>query len=242
MSFYQSIAAYYREIFPLKPVQAWFVSETFQDPANCSLLDVGCGTGDLSRELATTYSSVTGIDLDTAMLDLARKSAPENLQFMTLNMLAIQKRFKEGAFNGVLCFGNTLVHLDDSESIKTFVRQAAAVLGKSGKLLIQIINYDRILDKSVKALPTIETDHCSFVRNYHYDKERHVVNFESILKIKARGESIRNQIPLYPLRKAELHSMLTEAGFGTISYYGNFKKEALTKNSIPLVVEASIGK
>ena len=90
------------------------------------------------------------------------------------------------------------------------------VLGPSGKLLLQLINYDRVLDKGIQALPTIETDKFSFVRNYQYDKESHLVNFESILTIKSRAESIRNRIPLYPLRQAELRSMLTEAGFSSI--------------------------
>ena len=117
MSFYQSIAKYYRDIFPLQPVQAHFVRESYADPAKNALLDVGCGTGDLSRELADSFSKVTGIDLDTAMLDFARESAPANLEFFILDMLSIQKRFGEGTFDGVLCFGNTLVHLNAPESI-----------------------------------------------------------------------------------------------------------------------------
>lgn len=240
MSFYHSIAKYYRDIFPLQPVQAHFVRESITDPAKSALLDVGCGTGDLSRELADSFSKVTGIDLDTAMLDFARESAPANLEFFILDMLTIQKRFGEGAFNGVLCFGNTLVHLNAPESIFAFIQQARMVLGSTGKLLLQLISYDRILDQGIQALPTIETEHYSFVRNYQYDKESHLVNFESILTIKSRAESIRNRIPLYPLRQAELRSMLSEAGFSSISCYGNFKKDALKKNSIPLVVEASI--
>ena len=239
MSFYQSISGYYREIFPLQPVQAWFVRESFPDSTALSLLDVGCGTGDLSIELSSSFNSITGIDLDATMVDIARKSATANLRFLTLDMLEIQKRFAHGAFKGILCFGNTLVHLQDQENILGFVQQAGNVLGKSGKLLIQIINYDRILDQDIRTLPEIDTEHFSFVRNYQYDKNRHLVIFESILKVKARGESIRNRIPLYPLRKAELHSMLTKAGFTEISYYGSFKKEALKKESIQLVVEAS---
>jgi len=240
MSFYQSIAKYYRDIFPLQPVQAHFVRESFKDPTKSALLDVGCGTGDLSRKLADSFGRVTGIDLDTAMLDFARESAPENLEFFILDMLNIQKRFGEGTLNGVLCFGNTLVHLNTPESISAFIQQTRMVLGSSGKLLLQLINYDRILDQGIQALPTIETEQCSFVRNYQYDETSHMVNFESILTIKSRAESIRNRIPLYPLRQAELQSMLSEAGYSSISFYGNFKKDALEKDSIPLVVEASV--
>jgi len=239
MTFYKSISDYYREVFPLQAAQANFVLESFPDSANLSLLDVGCGTGDLTLELSKSFSRVTGIDLDSAMLEFARESAPENTVFQNLNMLEIKRRFGEDSFDGVLCFGNTLVHLDEPESISTFLQHARAVIGKKGKLLIQLINYDRILDQNIKTLPTIKTDNCTFERNYHYDPENHMVKFETILNIKPRGASIRNQIPLYPLRKQELQSALENAGFKSISYFGNFKRDTLKKNSIPLVVEAS---
>lgn len=240
MGFYKSIADYYKEIFPLQPLQASFVHDSFADPLDTSLLDVGCGTGDLTVELATSFKRLTGIDLDVAMLEIARKSIPENAEFQSLNMLDIGKRLGAGSYEGILCFGNTLVHLNEPENISAFINQAGTVLARGGKLLIQIINYDRILDQEIKNLPTIESDHCSFERIYHYKKEEHIINFETILKIKKRGESIRNQIPLYPLRKAELSDMLTRAGFSSINYFGNFLRAPLKKDSIPLVVEASL--
>lgn len=239
MTFYKSISDYYREIFPLQAAQASFVLESFPEAAKLSLLDVGCGTGDLSLELSKSFNLVTGIDLDSAMLEFARESAPENTAFQNLNMLEIRRRFGEDSYDGVLCFGNTLVHLDEPESISTFIQHAKAVLGKKGKLLLQLINYDRILDQNIKSLPTIKTDHCTFERNYHYEARDKLLKFETILTINTRGASIRNQIPLYPLRKQELHSALESAGFNSISYFGNFKRDPLKKSSIPMVVEAS---
>lgn len=239
MSFYKSISHCYREIFPLQPAQAHFVRESFPEPAKLSLLDVGCGTGDLSLELSSSFGRITGIDLDHAMLKIARESAPENIEFLVLNMLDIKKQLGEGAHDGILCFGNTLVHLNDPNSITDFIQQAKSVLKENGKLLIQIISYDHILDHYIEALPTLDSEHCTFERNYHYDPGNHLVNFETILTIKSSGESIRNQIPLYPLRKAELHSMLSGAGFTSISFYGNFTRDPLEENSIPLIVEAT---
>lgn len=239
MEFYKSISDYYREVFPVKPQQVDFVLDAFTDPSTLSLLDVGCGTGDLTQELSTSFNQITGIDLDVGMLEIARKSTPGNVEYQSLNMLDIGKRLGVGTYDGILCFGNTLVHISEPENISAFIHQAHTVLADSGKLLIQIINYDRILDQKIKALPTIESDHCSFERLYHYDSEKHQVYFETILTIKKRGESIRNRIPLYPLRKAEIDKMLKEAGFTDIRYFGNFKRDSLAKGSLPLVVEAS---
>jgi len=238
VSFYKSISEYYREIFPYNPAQAGFVMESFPDPSGLELLDVGCGTGDLATELSGSFGGVYGIDLDQAMIKAASKSAVENVDFFQLNMLDIQKHFGDARFNTVLCLGNTLVHLDGLSQIADFLNQAGKVLSGDGKLLLQIINYDRILDMDIRALPTIETEHCRFQRSYHYIEELHRIEFETILTIETKGINIRNKIPLYPLRRSELEKILCESGFTSVSYYGNFRREPLEAESIPMVIEA----
>lgn len=241
MSFYQSISSFYNDIFPYNPVQLPFTKSSFKDIQSSSLLDIGCGTGNLSHQLAKEFNKVTAIDLDEDMLKVARKNMPSecnNLTFATLNMLDIAEEFKNESFDGVLCYGNTLVHLPDSEMITQFLQNVNKVLKTGGKLLMQIINYDRIYNKQVNGLPTIENDTISFVRNYHYDSEFKSLQFETILTNKSTNETITNSIPLFPIRKDMLSLLLQSEGFGQIKFYGNFKKEALNENSIPLVIEA----
>ena len=67
-----------------------------------------------------------------------------------------------------------------------------------------------------------------------------IIDFETILTIKEDKRQIENTIPLYPVRKAEIEQLLKDAGFSDIKFYGNFKREALTSDSIPLIIEAGI--
>ncbi|WP_419864594.1 class I SAM-dependent methyltransferase [Candidatus Poriferisodalis sp.] len=46
-------------------------------PPGSSVLDAGCGTGRVAIELARRGHHLVGVDLDPAMLDLARDKAPE---------------------------------------------------------------------------------------------------------------------------------------------------------------------
>jgi SAM-dependent methyltransferase len=50
---------------------------TSLDPRPSSVLDAGCGTGRLARELARRGVDVVGIDLDRDMLDHAARNAPD---------------------------------------------------------------------------------------------------------------------------------------------------------------------
>jgi hypothetical protein len=67
-------------------------------------------------------------------------------------MLSIGKTFAGRCCDGILCFGNTLVHLPDEAAIASFLWQSHQLVNPSGKLLIQILNYEYILDNKITAL------------------------------------------------------------------------------------------
>ena len=68
-----------------------------------SILDVGCGTGEISLLLAEMGHAVTGLDLSDRMLDRARQKAESLGYEVTLkNGDAEQPPFPEGAFDVVI--------------------------------------------------------------------------------------------------------------------------------------------
>ncbi|RKE04704.1 class I SAM-dependent methyltransferase [Marinifilum flexuosum] len=242
MDFYESISKYYHYIFPLNKMQLDFIGKSHhQAKDELSILDIGCAIGDLSLELAETYQKVIGIDLDKGMIDksITKGKNYKNLEFHLQNMLELDTAFGPNSFDIIACFGNTLVHLNSDEEVLQFFRNAKAVLKKDGKLLFQIINYDRIIDQKIDHLPTIENEVIKFERNYEYHSSLGKVDFETILSIKENDNSIQNCIALLALRKSKVEELLQKAGFTNISFFGNFKREDLTENSMPLIVEAS---
>ena len=238
MGFYKSIAEHYDQIFPFNKAQLNFVLQSLKNPKGLSVLDIGCGTGNLSFELAKHFNEVIAIDLDEAMLEKARQKSTDRIQFLNKDMLIIEKEFGQNTFDAVICFGNTLVHLDGPESILDFFIQSRKILKNNGKLLLQTINYDRIIEQEIKGLPTIENDKIMFVRNYRLHTDQKTIDFETILTVKDSGQQIINAIRLYPLRNVELINLLMQAGFKDIFFYKNFNRDVITGESIPLVVEA----
>nr|WP_320120023.1 class I SAM-dependent methyltransferase [uncultured Marinifilum sp.] len=241
MNFYQSISTYYEYIFPLNKIQLEFIQKSHSKSASeLSVLDIGCATGNLSVELAKNYKKVVGIDLDKAMVKraMAKANAKNNLEYKFENMLNIDSSFGKSHFDIIACFGNTLVHLESEEMVADFFKKAQMVLKSSGKLLFQIINYDRIIDQNITSLPSIENKTIKFERNYNYLQEENKVEFETILTIKESQNKISNCIPLLALRKQTIEKLLLESGFSNVKFYGNFKRDKLTENSVPLIVEA----
>jgi glycine/sarcosine N-methyltransferase len=135
--FYTSNSKYYAEICPYQSKQLQFIKNRVGDLTGNHILDIGCATGELSFQIANAGSKVIGIDLNEDLLSqaigcsgysarwsdqlsadsLKRESefVPPNPKFQTGNMLDLETDFQSSQFDAVLCFGNTLVHLQTQE-------------------------------------------------------------------------------------------------------------------------------
>ena len=236
MKFYQSIAPHYHHIFPFNPAHLKLVLDKNPNSEKAALLDIGCGIGSLSAEIAKDFEEVKAIDLDKQMIQRAKtENQKDKLEFFEMDMMEINRHFKAKTFQSVICFGNTLVHLTQEDQILDFFRKVKEVIKENGKFLFQIINYDRIQDEEIDSLPTIENENIRFIRNYNFNASSGLIHFETNLLVKNMDIEIINSVPLFPLRKNMLDELLKEAGFTSIQYYGNFKKDNWSEKSVPLV-------
>lgn len=243
VKFYKSIARYYDDIFPLNVQQVNFVVSLINgEVKNKNVLDVGCGTGNLSLVLAKYFNRVEAIDLDPEMISIAlsKAAAPgSNVNFRCLNMLEIINHFSPEEFDLILSFGNTVVHLDNVIEIGHFLDQTKKLLKPGGKLLLQIVNYDHILEQYIHALPMINNNKVKFDRYYDYFPEKNKINFTTILTVKESKTVIKNRVLLYPLKQSEVKNLLNQAGYRDLIFYGSFTKETFNSHSLPMIVVAN---
>lgn len=237
--FYSSISIYYSELFPYNATQLQFVKSTTGTFLGKRILDLGCGTGELALRLANEGAFVTGVDMNKDFIIYAlEKNRNENTDFRVLNMLETSSHFDAGYFDAVICFGNTLVHLLTIGSVKKLIKSVEKVLKKGGLFLIQILNYDFILDEKLNSLPVIETEHLKFNRSYNYPEKIRLIRFKTELTVKGTGEKIVNETSLYPIRKEELRKLLDHNGFKEVEFYSDFKMNPAGGDHLPLVVSA----
>ncbi len=238
--FYDSIADYFDLIFPLNGKQVDFCALEFGQLDNFYFLDAGCSTGKLANELAEKGALGIGIDLNGEMIRLAReKYSSVSLTFKKMNMLCIQDVFPSDYLDGIICFGNTLAHLNSQDEIKKFLKRCFSVLKPGGKLLVQTLNYDYIFQNKVTELSLIENDQVRFVRNYVLPGAGGgKIKFETELLVKSDNQYFSNAVLLTPVRKAEVEKMLLLAGFTDVCFYAGFDRNTFTGNHLPLIVSA----
>jgi 2-polyprenyl-3-methyl-5-hydroxy-6-metoxy-1,4-benzoquinol methylase len=229
--FYKNISTFYDYIFPKNPQQLNFLESIRPISKDEKILDIGCATGNLTSLIYEKNKEVIGLDLDEDLLDIAKDKNP-HIKFLAQNMLELDS-FGPESFDRIVSFGNTLVHLDNQQTVKAFFEKVHKALKDTGHFTVQIINYDYIYDHNVHELPLIDNDMVTFER--YYDLYQDHVDFKSKLLIKSTGQSIKNLIPLLNLKKSFLETCLKEVGFSDITFYGNFKGQPLADNSLPLV-------
>lgn len=238
--FYSSIAKYYNQIFPLNEAQVQYVQSSLGTLDGKNILDIGCSTGQLAQKLAGLGSQVTGIDLNEEMIQIAQKENHfPTLKFVVANMLKADSFSEESTLDAVLCLGNTLVHLDTIDEVAQFFKIIAKLLKPGGRFLVQILNYDYILDHKIEELPLIDTPKLSFIRKYDLPAtENEKIIFNTELVIKSSRDSLFHASRLLPLRKKDVRALLEHYGFERIKFYADFTKKPSNGNHLPLVIYA----
>lgn len=100
-------------------------------PAAMKILDVGCGTGALMRELAPRGFDVTGADASDGMLEIARRRYSGEVVQADSSELP----FSDGSFDGVYCVA-LLHHLTERDKVAATLREMARVARPGGKIVV----------------------------------------------------------------------------------------------------------
>lgn len=237
--FYSSIAEYYSEIFPFNPEQLGFIEKQMGLLDGKTLLDAGCATGELAFHLAEHGAWITAIDLNKSLLGKARESRPhDRINYQWANMLHIARLFGRAKFDGVVCLGNTLVHLMNPMQMRDFFSGVLTVLKPGGTFILQILNYDLIFQEKPAELPLIETGNILFKRAYRYEAGTREIMFDTFLTIKRSGEIIENSTELLGIGSGDLTMLMDVAGLKEIVMYGGFDGRPFGGSHLPLVISS----
>jgi SAM-dependent methyltransferase len=108
-----------------------FLEKTFDVKPGARLLDVPCGNGRHSIELARRGYRVTGIDLSEEFLAAARSELDADWRKGDMRALVLEA----SSFDGAFCFGNSFGYLDH-EGIATFLSALAGALKPGARLIV----------------------------------------------------------------------------------------------------------
>ncbi len=239
MGFYEEISKYYDIIFPLSHTTLKFIEKHLDSKKR--VLDVAAGTGNYSIALSEAGYNVVAVDLDEEMINsinIRNMIEGTTVRSYMADMKNIEV-INEEKFDLIFCIGNSLVHLDNREEIDQFIEKMYSMLNKNGKLIIQIVNYDRVLKYDVKELPLIDRRDKGVCFKRNYDLVNGKIQFKTKLIIDQDKRSYENCVELYPLKKKDLEEILVKNRFKEINFFGDFDGSDFSINSFPTIVVAT---
>jgi glycine/sarcosine N-methyltransferase len=201
--------------------------------------DLGCGTGLDSIALTLNGLNVTAFDISKGMIDKATEKATAlklHINFHNYSLTDIPADYSN-RFSFAVSMGNTLANLDLAE-IKRAMSHIYEVLQPGGTLLLQILNYEKILKKRERIVKITEGEEKYYVRFYDFHANSLDFNILSFDKKELKNKQLVTT-KLYPYTSTEFIEMLTAQGFSKIKCFGSLNKELFdSEKSQDLIITA----
>jgi 2-polyprenyl-3-methyl-5-hydroxy-6-metoxy-1,4-benzoquinol methylase len=166
---YQQFAYLYDELMQDAPYDEWvrFVKEKLDkyQVGGKNLLDLACGTGELSVRFAKEGFSVTGVDLSADMLAVAQEKAQGNglsIPFFEQDMANLEGH-KEFDIIGIFC--DSLNYLQTDEDVIHTFTSAYNHLKDGGLFFFDVHSTYKVSELFIDQTFTLADDHLSYIWN-----------------------------------------------------------------------------
>jgi SAM-dependent methyltransferase len=220
------------------------------EPYGRRVLDLMCGTAEVSLELARRDYRVLGIDLSPAMLAVAGERLAAAADFPARNLSLAQGQActlpaAGGVFDFVLVGGNgSFSHLDDGLAL-TALREIHRLLRPGGGLGMELMNpyllkeiYPRRTFGPLRPTPPGVWVEKELANRYDPQAGLFHMHQETRYEIDGQRGECAESFSLRVWQPDEVQEMLTSAGFGEAHSYGSYDLQPFDQWSSDLLVIA----
>ena len=232
----------------ITPAQTQAEAQFLIDHLNCAagaqVLDVPCGNGRLSFELAKRGLRVTGVDISEEFIEEARSiqsralcpsADADGTDLAPLSFILRDMRHLKGEviYDGAYCFGNSFAFLEHADMEK-FLGGVARAVKPGARFLIST----GMAAESV--IPDFEEQSChelgdlALTIKERYNTTESCIDSEYIFEVNGKIETREAREWIYTV--AEMRRMLARAGFRVLDLYGSLKGEPYKLGSRELFI------
>lgn len=199
------------------------------------LLDLGCGTGKLTRLLAASGYDMIGVDNSEEMLEIAREHEEEGRENEILYLLQDMREFElYGTVRGVVSICDSINYILEEADLRQVFELVNNYLDPKGIFIFDlntVYKYRELLGENTISESREES---SFIwDNYFYEDEM-VNEYDLTLFIREQGDLYRKYEEIHYQKAYELETvkrLLEEAGMEFVAAYDAFTHDPVRKDS-----------
>jgi SAM-dependent methyltransferase len=216
-----------------------FFRRLLEDHKVKTVLDCACGTGRDLVMLDGLGVNVTGADVSPAMLAQARKNLSARGMEIPLHKVDFRElphHFSE-RFDAVVCLSSSLLEAGKEDQVLRALRSMHGVLRAGGLLVMSQGTTDMQWREKPRFIPVVNRPDFSRVFAIDYLGRGARFNVLDLFHGAGRNELVvwSREYPVMLLRD-DYQTLLGEAGFGEISFYGSYTFEAYDKTRSGLLL------
>lgn len=246
MEAYTSFAAVYDTFMDNIPYEEWgkYLKNLLYEYGvrEGLVLELGCGTGNMTEILAQSGYDMIGVDNAEEMLEIAIEKRMKS----GLDILYLQQDMREfelyGTVKAIVSVCDSVNYILEEEELEEVFRLVNNYLDPGGVFIFDfntVYKYREILGDQTIAE---NREECSFIwDNYYYEEER-INEYELSLFIREEDSELYRKYQETHFQKAyDLETMkrlITQSGLEYITAYDAFTKEAPTRVSERIYVIA----
>jgi len=201
--------------------------------------DLGCGSGVDSISLVSLGLKVTAFDPSVEMLEIAKKNIEKEKAKVTFHNRSIDSISEEfdNQFDLVISLGNTFANIGKEQLVKSLQR-CKKILKPQGILLIQILNYEKILSEKQRIVNITEGVDKYFIRFYDFVGTEIIFNILIFNKQKPSEHKLIST-KLFPYMLDDFHNAMNRVGFSEVEFFSDLEFTVFNKElSKDLIIRA----
>lgn len=232
---YTTFASVYDTFMDNVPYEKWgaYILEILRDNhiSEGKLLDLGCGTGKLSRILATYNYEITAIDLSEDMLMIAR----ENTDMESMPIIYVEQDIREllvpEGYNAVISTCDTFNYIIEPEELVVVFQKVYDCLNDNGIFFFDfntVYKYQTIIGDQVIAE---DREEAAFIWDNEYIEEEKLNIYDLTLFVQTKENNYQKFKETHYQRGyeyAEIKKMLTKVGFTLLLAEEDYANKRIT--------------
>ena len=201
-----------------------FFQKLLRENGATKVLDIACGTGYHTVMLARDGFDVTASDGSATMVAKARENAENagltKVPFHSVDWTRLTAVFPKGAYDAIICLGNSFTHIFDEETRLKALQEMHAVLKDGGIVVLDQRNYDAMLDQQES-----DGEHSTYYLGESVNVEKEEVTEDSLRFRFEYEDGSSGHLTICPIRQEYVSDLFKKVGFRKTTRYGDFQAD-----------------
>lgn len=236
MEAYTSFAQVYDLFMDNVPYEEWgtYLKEILTEEGieDGLVLDLGCGTGKLTRMMAAAGFDMIGVDNSFEMLDIARGESCEDILYLLQDMREFELY---GTVRAIYSACDSINYILEEEDLLQVFRLVNNYLDPKGVFIFDVnslYKYEDLLGENTFAE---NRENGSFIWENYYDEEEMVNEYDLTLFIESEEEEMFRRFQEVHYQRAysldTIKKLLQDAGMEFVAAYDAYTKEPIREDS-----------